>query len=141
MNTGAITFSKEEFLKYQNSKFRFRRIVAIGTALAYFGVIVYMLWKIPPEHFDQYDNFFMMVTSFSTGIVMSYFAGSSYEETRINRQDLVDEFTSLNDHHEEMRQRRSSRRQPRQQNDQFDDNSEVPGNVDPSQQQGDNEVG
>ncbi|QIG73859.1 hypothetical protein PP935_gp084 [Rhizobium phage RHph_N34] len=135
-----MTLTHDEFLKYQNSKFRFRRILAICTAIGYFAIIVYMLAKIPPEHFDQYDNFFMMITSYATGIVVSYYAGSSYEETRINRQDMLDEFTSLKERNDSNRQQRNYRRQMRQQNDiQPVGDAEVPAN--PAQQQNDNEVG
>ncbi|QGZ14203.1 hypothetical protein PP940_gp042 [Rhizobium phage RL2RES] len=136
-------FTKDEFLKYQNSKFKVRRSIALFTGFAYFGIVVYMLWRIPPEHFDQYDNFFMMLTSFATGIVMSYFAGSSYEETRINRQDLVDEFTTLHQRNDDARDRRDYRRSQRRniQDEPMDNEQEVPGNPSSASQQNDNEVG
>jgi hypothetical protein len=101
-------FSKEAFLKYQNSKFRNRRRLAMGTAIAYFGMAFYMLFKIAPENFDHYDAFFLQISLVSGTVITAYFGGSSYEEVGIDRSSLVDEFSKLNEHQENMRNRRQA---------------------------------
>ncbi|AKE44683.1 hypothetical protein AU106_gp052 [Sinorhizobium phage phiM9] len=86
---------KDEFLEFQSKKFKNRRRLAIGSTLAYFVIAAYMLYKIPAEHFENYDGFFMQISLFCGSAILAYFGGSSYEEAKIDREKLLAEFDEL----------------------------------------------
>lgn len=86
---------REEFVEYQNFKFRNRRRMAIAVAVSYLVMSFYMISKIPSADIMNYDGFFLQFSLFCGSVVIAYFGGSSYEETRINRDTLVSEFRTL----------------------------------------------
>ena len=87
---------KTEFQKFQNNRFTNRRRIAFGAAIGYYAIALLMLYKIPAEHFSNYDGFFMQVSFFTGSVLLAYFGGSSYEEVRVDREKLFVQFRELN---------------------------------------------
>ncbi len=88
---------QDEFIQFQRKKFMFRRIIAYGANLFYVAATFYLFIRVPFELIENYLGFFVQLTLFAVSVNGYYFAGSTFEEIKINKEALMTEFSQVSD--------------------------------------------
>ena len=85
----------EEYLQLQSQRWMYRRIIAFIALAFYIGVTGVLLLVVRPEHLEIYTGLFVQVSLFCGGILMAYFGGSSFEEIKMDKEKIVNEFKAV----------------------------------------------
>ena len=107
MNNEELT--REEYLKFQNSRWTNRRRMAWASLVFYFAISVVAILRVPSESFDNYEGYFLQLSLFVGMVITNYFVSNSAEAIKADRHAIIDEYKSLRSMSKE-RDRGSQRR-------------------------------
>lgn len=85
----------EEYLQIQSRRWLYRRIIAFIALVFYIAVTGILLLVVLPEHLEIYTGLFVQVSLFCGGILAAYFGGSSFEEVKMDKEKIVNEFKAV----------------------------------------------
>lgn len=100
-NDGMIT--PDEFILYQNRKWLYRRLIALSCMVFYFVVGASLIYYVEAANVENYTGLFVQISLFCGGIIGAYFTGSSFEEVKMDRDKILNEFLSIKQLAEKMK--------------------------------------
>ena len=83
---------KEEFDKWERSKWRNRRFIMFSTLIAYILMIAYVLVTVDFSILGEFSVIINPVTTVLVAIITLYFGGSSFERSQVSYSDRIEEF-------------------------------------------------